>query len=321
MNTSLRIPAALVASAAIVLAFGASAVRASDEGKDVAVKVKATLEAAACTGSPATVTLLGLNIDVTKAKFEVGDDGDDDGDDGRSNPGACTELIPGARVEAKLVDDIDPLTALEVEQEGDDDDDGSELQAPLQAVDPASGQITVLGLNIDASAAALDGEDDDCDEDGAQPLDLSQLTLGQFVEVHLDESKLPALVASRLEVKNFTNQIEIDLEDEHGEDIDDDSPTVKADAAVTVVVKIPARKGQRARVVRQTVHINQTAKRPLHPQRSPEGRGEDPDHPRARRGEVGRPAQREGPSRHHPDREGPAPQDARPVAGSWSARS
>ncbi len=259
MNASLRMPAAVVVSAAIVLAFDASAVRANDEGKDVAVKVEAALEAAACTGSPATVTLLGLNIDVTKAKFEVGDDGGDDDDD-VSIPGACTGLITGARVEAKLVDDIDPLTAIEVEQEGDDDDDGSELQAPLQAVDPASGQITVLGLNIDASAAALDGEDDDCDEDGAQPLDLSQLTLGQFVEVHLDESKLPALVATRLEVKNFTNQIEIDLEDEHGEDIDDDSPTVKADAAVTVMVRIPARKGQRARVVRQTVHINQTAK-------------------------------------------------------------
>ena len=82
---------------------------------------------------------------------------------------------------------------------------------------------------------------------------------GQFVEVHLDESKLPSLVASRLEVKNFNNQIEIDLEDEHGEDIDDDSPTVQVNATITVAVKVPARKGHGTRMVRQTVHLRQTA--------------------------------------------------------------
>ena len=72
MNSPLRIPAALVASGAFLLAVNASTAQAGDEGKDVAVKIEAALEAAACTGSPQTVTLLGLNIDVTKAKFEVG---------------------------------------------------------------------------------------------------------------------------------------------------------------------------------------------------------------------------------------------------------
>ena len=161
MNRSLCTPVALVASGALLLALGGATAQASDESKDVAVKVKAILEAASCAGTPATVTLLGLNIDVTKAKFEVGEEGEDDN---ASAPGACTELDHRARVEAKLVDDLDPLAALEVEQEEEDDDDGPEVQAPLQAVDASSGQITVLGLSIDASAAALDGAHDDCDD-------------------------------------------------------------------------------------------------------------------------------------------------------------
>jgi hypothetical protein len=262
MHTSLRIPA-LAASGALLLGVGVAA--AGDESKDVAVRIQANLEAASCTATPPTVTLLGATIEVTNAKFEIGDESDDDDDDGPSIPGACSGLVLGALTEAKLVDDQDPLTALKVEQGEDDDHDGTELQAPLQEIDPASGQITLLGLKIDASTAALDGAGDDCDDhdddddDSEPPLDLGQLVPGQFVEVRLDEAKLPALVATRLEVKNFDNQIEVDLEDEHGEDIDDDSPTVAVNAAVTVLVRVPTGKGKATRTVRQTVHLNQSA--------------------------------------------------------------
>ena len=244
------LPGALVVSGLAMLAAGVAPASASDEGKDVAVRIKAPLEAAACTTAPPpTITLLGLNIDVTKANFEIGEDDDHSG----ASSGTCSQLTTGSAVEVKLVDDMEPLLATEVEQEGEDDDDGAAVQAPLQGV--GAGTITLLGLTIDVSAASLEGDDDDCEDGGGQPIDLGQLTIGQVVEVHLDASKLPALVATRLEVKNFDNQIEVEVDDENGAEVNDDSDTVSVDAAVTVAFRTPARKGHRARVVRKTVHI------------------------------------------------------------------
>lgn len=247
------LPGTLVVSGLAMLAAGVAPASASDEGNDVAVRIKAPLQATACTAAPPTLTVLGLNIDTTKAIFEA-EGGDDD--HGGASSATCSGLVPGSPVEVKLVDDVEPLAATEVEQEGEDDDDGTTLQAPLQGVDSGAGTITLLGLTIDARAASLEGDDDDCEEGDAQPLDLGQLTVGQLVEVHLDSSRLPALVATRLEVKNFANQIEVEVDDENGDEVDDDSPSVSVDAAVTVAVRTPAHKGHRARVVRKTVRIS-----------------------------------------------------------------
>ena len=250
---------ALVVSGLALLAAGTSPASAGDEGKDVAVRIKAPLEASACTAAPPTITLLGLNIDTTKASFEIDrEDDDHDGHSGSSS-GTCSALTTGSAVEVKLVDDIEPLVATEVEQEGedeDDDNDGTAVQAPLQGV--AGGAITLLGLNIDASGASLEGDHDDCEDGGGQAIDLSQLTVGQLVEAHLDASKLPALVATRLEVKNFANQVEVEVDDENGDAVADDDDTVSVDAAVTVAFRTRAHKGHPARVVRKTVHITKT---------------------------------------------------------------
>ena len=257
MTRFLTIPRALVVSGLALLAVGVSPASAGDEGKDVAVRIKAALEASACTAAPPTITVLGLNIDTTKANFEV--DGEEADHSGASS-GTCSQLTTGAAVEVTLVDDVEPLVATEVQQEGEGDDDegndGTAVQAPIQIV--AVGAITVLGLPIDVSSATLEGDDDDCEDGGGQPIDLTQLTVGQLVEVHLDASKLPTLVATRLEVKNFANQVEVEVDDENGDAVADDDDTVSVDAAVTVAFRAPARKGHPARMVRRTVHITKT---------------------------------------------------------------
>ena len=255
MTGYLRIPRALIVSGLALLGAGASLASAGDEGKDVVVRIKAPLDASACTAAPPTITVLGLNIDTTTAKFEI--DGEDDDHEGASgaNSGTCSELTTGSAVEVKLVDDVEPLVATAVGQEGEDND-GASVQAPLQGV--GLGTITLLGLTVDASAATLEGDDDDCEDGGGQPIDLTQLMVGQFVDVHLDASKLPVLVATRLEVKNFANQIEVEVDDENGDQVADDNDTVSVDAAVTVAFRTPARKGHPARMVRKTVHMTKT---------------------------------------------------------------
>ena len=257
MKNHLSIPCTLVVSGLALLAAGAPRASAGDEGKDVVVRIKAPLEASACTAAPPVITVLGLNIDTTKASFEI--DGEDD-DHSSAGSGTCSHLTTGAAVEVKLVDDVEPLVATQVEQEGeddhDDDNDAIEVQAPLQ--DVAGGTITLLGLPIDARGASLEGDHDDCEDGGGQPIDLTQLTVGQFVEAHLDASMLPALVATRLRVKNFANQIEVEVDDENGDAVADDDDTVSVDAAVTVAFRTPGRKGHPARIVRKTVHITKT---------------------------------------------------------------
>jgi hypothetical protein len=76
--------------------------------------------------------------------------------------------------------------------DGDDDDSNEEMHAklvgPLDAVDPGAGTVTIFGLTVDASQAAL--------EDGTT---LADLTPGGTVKVVLDPTKLPALVATKIE--------------------------------------------------------------------------------------------------------------------------
>jgi Domain of unknown function (DUF5666) len=223
---------------------------AHDESGDVSVKINAPLDAVDCSATPPTVSVLTLNVDVTGATFESGEgEGDDDG------AGACAGLTTGSSAEVKLASDALPLTATEVSQEGDDDDENSlALQAPVQAVDVGAKTITLLGLTIDASAATLEGCDDDDDQGSGQPVDLTQILVGQILDVRLDPATLPSLVATRIRVKNFTNEVSVSLEDEHGQQVDDASDDVAVDVTTTVRVK-QTRPGKASRIVKKTLHL------------------------------------------------------------------
>lgn len=203
---------------------------ADDEAENVKIEIKAPLDAVNCAATPPTISVLGLTIDISQAKIEGGED----------SVLSCADLVVGQVVEVKLASDIpNPttglLTALEVESEGDecDDDDCAEIEAPIQSVDQNGQTITVLGLVIDISQAEIDG--DDSEEDGNQAVDPSQLIVGQFVEVKLASTQAP-LVADEIEIKNFGNEVEIELVDADGNEIEDDEDDVAIDATVTALV-------------------------------------------------------------------------------------
>jgi hypothetical protein len=232
---------------ALLLALGAFAVRlavADDETENVKIKIKAPLDAVDCLSTPATIILLGLTIDISHATL----DGDDDDEDGAVF--TCADLTVGRVVEASLASDIGPLSALKLEADDEecDDEDCVEVEAPIQAIDPTAGTITVLGLVVDVSQANLGANEEDDDEEitgGKPPIDLTQLIVGQFVEMKL-ASNQPPLVATELEVKNINNGVEIDLVDSKGNEVEDDDDDVDIQVTVTATVAPNAPAGARS---------------------------------------------------------------------------
>jgi hypothetical protein len=68
---------------------------------------------------------------------------------------------------------------------------------------------------------------------------VNQLAVGQFVELTL-VSNQPPLAASTLEVKKFFNEVDVEVIDEDGEQVDDgDVDDVEVDVQVTTKVKAP----------------------------------------------------------------------------------
>ena len=218
---------AILGACALALAPAHRAV-ADDETDEVEIKIQASLDAADCAAVPPTIRVLGLTIDISTATFD---------DEGASS---CAALVSGQPVEVQLASDIAPLVATQVGQEGGDSE--VEIKAPLQASDGTAPTITVLGLTIGVGGATLDGADDEDTDVSNQTIDLSQLVVGQFVEVKLDAGQLPALVATELEVKNFSNEIEVEVEDEDGtevDDVDDNGDAVDdVEVDVTETVKV-----------------------------------------------------------------------------------
>jgi hypothetical protein len=219
------------AFAALALAVGAGSVRASDETADTSIELKAPLTASACTATPPTISVLGLNLDITGAA------------------GSCAALAPGSAVEVRFASDALPLDAVSIDHTGSSD---SAIEAPIQAFDPVAKTVSLLGLTIDISTARLDGADDDAEDGVTQPVEIGQLSVGQFVEVKLDPARLPALVASKLEVKNFANQIEVEFEDPQGHSIFDDVDDIDVDVAVKLGPGTPAAR-------RRTLHLRRSA--------------------------------------------------------------
>jgi len=216
---------------------------ADDESDDLEVKVQSVIEAVDCEAMPQTLSVLGLTIDINNAI--IGSDGDDE----NGVVVTCADLMVGQAVEVALTSDLPDastglLVATEVEIESGECDDsdggGIEISAPIQAIDLSVPSVTVLGIVVDISQANLDGEDDEASECENRPVDLSQLVIGQYVELKLITSQ-PPLVASALEVKNFNNEIYVKVIDEDGDEVDDgDDNNVSVDVVITTKVKAPA---------------------------------------------------------------------------------
>ena len=244
---------------------------ADDETDQVEIKVRAPLDATNCVSTPPTVSLLGLTIDVGTASFDANSDCENCEDDEKSEDGpapvtvTCADLTVGQVVEVKLASDaLDPVTGLLVATEvdvGSGDGDGEDasidvakIEAPLQSVDPNVPSVTVLGLVVDVSHATLEGADDEGTDGGRQPVDASQLIVGQIVELKLVSNQAP-LAASALEVNNFGNQIDVELDDQNGNEVDDGSvEDVQIEVDETVVVQAAAGTMQASKHVK-TKHV------------------------------------------------------------------
>jgi uncharacterized protein DUF5666 len=253
--TTRSLPWALAVASAVV-GFGLAGARlaaAHDSGSDpngppmVTFEVEAPIDATSCDSTPPTVTLLGLPIDLTHATFvaprsddgenEGDDDGewDDDGQQPMPPPAAmtCADLVVGNTLEALLVNDTAPLAATQVGA-------GHELEllGPIEMIDPNAQTLTLFGLTIDASSATAGrkcgGGGDDQGENESEghwkhaptPIDLTTLAVGQFVKVELDPAQLPMLVATSIDLQNAGNQMQVDLEDQDGNEVNDDADSV-----------------------------------------------------------------------------------------------
>ena len=161
----------------------------------------------------------------------------------------CAALVAGQPVEVTLASDRTPLVATEVKQDGQGNaqikDTPIRIEAPIREIDATAETITVLGLTIDVASAELNGADDESSDGNSQPIDFSRLMMGQFVEVKLASSAAP-LTATELELKNFTNQVQVEIEDASGnavQDVDDDGNPVddiQVDIIETIMVQNPA---------------------------------------------------------------------------------
>ena len=167
---------------------------ACDENHGSKVKVQAPIEAKVCgdATTPSTITLLGLTIDISTAKFE-GDREHEGKDLDKVNCEdlTCADLTPGQVIKVELFKDptTGVLTATEIEIE-DCDDDGVKISAPIENVSATT--VTVLGLTIDISTAKLM-------TDEGEPITVAQLKIGQFARITLDSNSTP-LVATKIRV-------------------------------------------------------------------------------------------------------------------------
>lgn len=282
----------LFVAVAIALALAFASTRAhravaDDETGDTEIKIQAALDGVDCTAN--TISVLGLTIDISTAAIDAGsgdsgnqgdgqddgssdatsgggDQGGDGGDSGGTTGGVtgCAALIQGQPVEVKLASDSTPLVATEVSQGGEDNE--TKVKAPIQFVDPMAQTITVLGLVVDVSQANMGGADDDSQDGGSQPVDLSQAMPGQFVEMLL-ASNQPPLAATEVQVLNFANQVDVEVDDSNGQSVDDmddngnpaDDVEVEVDETVTVTAPASGASGITTRRVRKVLHLHRNS--------------------------------------------------------------
>jgi uncharacterized protein DUF5666 len=282
-----------VAVAAVVVLFGLGSARLalahhSASGSDpnappmMTFEIEAPIDATSCDSTPPTVTLLGVPIDLTNATFvappshDGENEGDDDGEDDDQpmpmptpmpppTPMTCADLVVGDTLEVLLVNDTAPLAATQVGP-------GHELEllGPIQMIDPNAQTLTLFGLTIDASTATAGrhcggGGGDDQGENESEdhwmhaptPIDLTTLAVGQFVKVKLDPAKLPMLVATTIDLQHTGNQMQVDLEDQDGNEVNDDADSVDVtvDQKATVSVQKMVHGVAKVRHVSRTLHF------------------------------------------------------------------
>ena len=279
-----------LASLAALLGLGASSVGAHEsepnEPNDpnatpVSFEIRGPIDALSCDTTPPTVTVLGLAIDTTHAVFAPApgsDDSENEDDDGMAPvpapPMSCSDLAVGQNVAVQLVNDTAPLAAtqLKVSRMGD-----VRLAGPIQMTDPNAQTLTLFGLTIDASSAVTGGfgcgeggggdQGDDGQDGNAQgedhfqqpptPVDLTQLGVGQFVVVRLDPTRLPALVATRIDLQSSGDEVEVELQDQDGQEVDDDSDSVQVtvDQKVTMMVQTTVHGVPKLKHMRRSLHF------------------------------------------------------------------
>lgn len=198
---------------------------ADDETDELEFRVEAPLDAADCTAQ--TISVLGFTIAVAQAQITGG------------STGTCADLgsAVGQTVDVKLASDITNtagnLKAGRVDIKGNSNN--LSIKAAIQAM--AGKDITLLGRNVDLAGAELQGLDDKGID--TVPADLSQLAVGQFVEVKL-VSSTPPLAAHEVQIENFTNEIEVELLDDNGVDFNDPLDDVDIEVRDHVLVNVPA---------------------------------------------------------------------------------
>ena len=168
-------------------------VLACDDEKRMEISVQAPIESVDCTNTPATINVLGLPIDISSASFSPRKHG---------TAPACTDLKVGQTVDVALTSDVTDtagrFTAAEVEVRGNKNN-GVKISAPLQAVDTSGTTISVLGLTVDISAAALLN-------DNKRPIAASQLKADQFARITITPDSDP-LAATKVQVR--INQVSV----------------------------------------------------------------------------------------------------------------
>jgi hypothetical protein len=294
MKLNPKIVAAGLVTVGLVL--GAVALAAADdESSDIEIKLQAPLDAVDCTPGASTITVFGQTIDINTATIDASNDGSNSGgsqDDnggsqgndsnqassgqggendqgggdghGSTNGGSgqvgCAALAAQQVVEVKFASDAAPLVATAVDSQ-DGGDGEPEVKGPIQGMDTTNQTVTVLGYTISVIGANLDGADDNSQDGNNQPVTLDQLIVGQSVEIKLDATQLPALVATELQVKNFTNQVTVEVDDSNGQEVDDTDSNgapvndVEVDVTETVPVQGSTTGAATTRRVRKVVHL------------------------------------------------------------------
>jgi hypothetical protein len=192
-----------------LVALPAHRAMADNETDDLEMRVEGTLEGIDCTAQTANV--LGITVGIGGARLDTAG-------------GVCTDFVVGEQVEVKLASDIPGSTSgnLKAGRVRSRGNSGSppRIKAPIQTITSDKSSMTLLGKKVDISQGHLEGMDDGMHSENNVPADPSQLIVGQFVQARLVGST-PPFQADEVEIENFKNEVEVELENEHGVEIHD----------------------------------------------------------------------------------------------------
>lgn len=177
-------------------------------GHDLEIKITAPVESVDLQASPQKVQVLGLSIQIAPGVV-VGSDGENES--GEHEKDATAGLVVGRFFEFTLKSNDAPLTAIKIDEAGDND--GIQIKAALQAVDSAAQTIQILGLTVSTAKALITGENEDS---------AVTLTTGQVIEVQLDQQAYSAtLSATKISIENTLTGLLIEIDEHDGNNNED----------------------------------------------------------------------------------------------------